>query len=109
MAKFLYLGKYSAQGAAAVMNEGLTARKKAVEAYGEASGLKVLGWWAVGEADWDFAILSEGDLPAARSAAQNFLAMASGAFERAAYYTLVETEEVDDARATLQGYRAPGR
>src|SRR5438045_1196071 len=50
MAHFLTLGRYSPQGAAAVKTEGMTGRKKAVQAFVEATGLKLLGYWGVREA-----------------------------------------------------------
>jgi uncharacterized protein with GYD domain len=109
MAKYLLFGRYSSAGAAAVKAEGLTARKRAVEAFGEATGGKVLGWWAVAETDWDFVILSENDsYDSANQVALRFTTYASGAFEATDSLTLVETEDADAAISSMVGYRAPG-
>jgi uncharacterized protein with GYD domain len=108
MASYLVFGKYSAEGAKAVVEGGLTARKKAVEHFVTGLGMKQQGWWGIAEPDWDFVISVEGVYTPEVPAAQTFLAHSSGAFERMQVLTLVETEQVDSARVSLPGYQAPG-
>jgi uncharacterized protein with GYD domain len=109
MAHFLTLGRYSPQGAAAVKTEGMTGRKKAVQAFVDATGLKLLGYWGVREADWDFVILTEGDdNGAAQQLAAQITSYSSGAFQATAWYCLAEAEEVDEAMSRVASYRPPG-
>jgi uncharacterized protein with GYD domain len=109
MASYLMFGKYSAEGAKAVVEGGLTARKNAVEQFVTGLGLKQVGWWGIVEPEWDFVIQVDGTYSPEMLAAQGLLTHSSGAFERTQVLTLLETEQVDSARAALRGYQAPGR
>jgi uncharacterized protein with GYD domain len=109
MGMFMTMGRYSAQGAAAVTTEGLAARKKAVEAFLGTIGHKLVGYWGVREADWDFVIISEGeDVGTAYQLATQLTTRASGAFEETRWFALAEAEDVDAAMGRVTGYRAPG-
>jgi hypothetical protein len=108
MPKYLLFGKYSAQGAKAAAAEGLTSRKKAIDEFTKGLGMQQLGWWAVAEPQWDFAILVEGNYAPQLVAAQSLMTHGSGAFDRSEVFTLVETEVVDDAQKSMPGYRPPG-
>ena len=109
MARYVWMGKYSAQGAAAVAKEGLTSRKKAVEQLLSGLGMKLIGMWGMVEPEWDFLLLCEGDTDMrANQAAIMFMTIGTGMFERAGIYSLLETDEVDQAQKAMPGYRPPG-
>lgn len=110
MAKYLVLAKYSAAGAGAVVKEGYVARAEAVRTGFAAAGITQLGWWVVGNGEWDFAILFDsGDASPAKLAAVLTVTQSSGAFERASLVPLHEPADVDVfIRQGFSGYRAPG-
>ena len=109
MARYVWMGKYSAQGSAAVAKEGLTSRKQAVEALMSGLGMKMVGMWGMAEPEWDFLIMSESESDIrAIQAAVVLMTTGTGMFERSGIYSLLETEEVDDAQKAMPGYRAPG-
>jgi hypothetical protein len=106
---YLAFGKYNAQGAAGVIKDGLTSRKEIVRAFIEANGGKLIGMWGVESADLDFVLLSEGNQPPAQGAAITLGQMSMGHLAELHSYTLVETEDVDEAvRAHDPVTRAPG-
>jgi uncharacterized protein with GYD domain len=103
------MGKYSAQGCAAVAKEGLTSRKMAVEQLLSGLGMKMVGMWGLSEPEWDFIVLGESDSDMrATHGALTLMTSATGMFERFDIFSLLETEDVDDAQKTMPGYRAPG-
>jgi uncharacterized protein with GYD domain len=109
VSRYVWMGKYSAQGCAAVAKEGLTSRKMAVEQLLSGLGMKMVGMWGLSEPEWDFIVLGESDSDMrARHGALTLTTMSTGMFERFQILSLLETEEVDDARKTMPGYRAPG-
>jgi hypothetical protein len=65
--------------------------------------------WGVESADLDFVILVEGDTPPALGAANSLGQMSMGHLVEIRTYTLVETEDVDEAMAAHNTVtRAPG-
>jgi hypothetical protein len=106
---YLAFGRYNAQGAAGVIQDGLTSRKEVVKAFAEATGSRLVGMWGVESADLDFVILLEGDTAPAQGAATGLGQMSMGHLAELHSYTLVETEDVDAAvRAHNPVTRAPG-
>lgn len=108
MAKYFVLGRYNAQGAAAVVKEGYVARSEAVRAAFESVGATQLGWWVIGNGEWDFAIMLETDLDQAALAAMLLRTNASGAFERASVLPLSEPAAADAFLQRGFTYRPPG-
>ena len=109
MARYVWLGKYSSQGCAAVAKEGLAGRKQAVDQLLSGLGMKLVGMWGVAEPEWDFMLMLEGETDMrANQAAIMFMTMGTGMFERAGIYSLLEVDEVDQAQKAMPGYRAPG-
>ncbi len=106
---YLAIGRYNAQGAAGVLKDGLTSRKEVLREFAERDGNKLIGLWGVQEADLDFVIMTEGDMPPAMAAATSLGQRSMGHIEVLHMYTLVETEDVD---ATVKAFntvtRAPG-
>jgi uncharacterized protein with GYD domain len=107
--QYLTMGRYSAQGAAGVLKDGLTSRKEVLRGFAEASGGRLVGMWGVESGDLDFVILTEGDSSPAAGAATCLGQMSMGHLAEIRTYTLVDTEDVD---AVLQRVntvtRAPG-
>jgi len=107
---YLAVGRYNAQGAAGVIKDGLTSRKEVVKAFGERGGNKLIGMWGVQESDLDFVILFEGEQSPAETAAVRLGQMSMGHLAEIRVFSLVETEDVDNAVRTLNPVtRAPGQ
>jgi len=107
--RYLAIGRYNAQGAAGILKDGLTSRKEVLKEFTEREGGTLIGLWGVESADYDFVILSEGDIPPALWAANSLGQRSMGHIEVLHTYTLVETEDVDAAlKASNPVTRAPG-
>jgi uncharacterized protein with GYD domain len=106
---YLALGRYTPQGAAGVLKDGLTSRKDVVRGLMEATGGRLIGLWGVDSGDVDFVILMEGEQSPAEGTAVSLGQKSMGHLAEIRTYRLVETEDVD---ATLQRMntvtRAPG-
>jgi uncharacterized protein with GYD domain len=106
---YLVFGRYTAQGAAGVLKDGLTSRKDVLRDFAEATGGRLVGMWGVESADLDFVILTEGDQSPASGAATCLGQMSMGHLAELRSYTLVETEDVDAALKRVNTVtRSPG-
>jgi uncharacterized protein with GYD domain len=106
---YLALGRYTPQGAAGVVKDGLTSRKDVVKGLAEAGGSRLVGMWGVQSGDIDFVLLFEGEIPPALGAANRLGQMSMGHLTEVRTYVLVETEDVDEALHTYTTVtRAPG-
>jgi uncharacterized protein with GYD domain len=106
---YLAIGRYSPQGAAGVVKDGLTSRKEVLKGFVESGGGRLVGVWGVEAADVDFVILMEGDTSPAQAAANSLGQMSMGHLAELRTYTLIETEDVDEAlRTHTTVTRAPG-
>jgi uncharacterized protein with GYD domain len=105
MGKFMFHGSYTAAGAAGVLKDGGSGRRKAIEAVATSLGGSIESvYWATG-AD-DFYIIA--DLPDTKaSAALSLTVGASGAatVTTAELFSAADLDEIVGRRAT---YRAPG-
>lgn len=109
MPKLVGFGKYSQEGAKGVLEKGFTSRKDVLATTAKSLGGTQDGYWVVSEARWDFMFLW--DVPEqAIVAAQNLFLVttASGGFDRAESYWLLDPEAVDGARSSAPtGYVPP--
>ena len=105
MAKYLFTGSYTSDGAKGVLKEGGTARRAMLdEMIGSLGGTVESFYFAFGEAD----IYVIADLPdAASAAAMSMTASATGAVE-VRTIALLTPDELDDATTKSVAYRAPG-
>ena len=108
MAKYLYIGSYSAEGAKGLLAEGGTARRAETERLASALGGKVEAYY-FGLGEDDFYILTEMPDNVAAAAAP-LIAGASGSV-RVRTIALLTAEEVDavKARAAAVSFRPAGR
>jgi hypothetical protein len=106
---YLAIGRYNAQGASGILKDGLSSRKEVLRGFAEATGARLVGMWGVEESDLDFVILLEGDFSPALNAATSLGQMSMGHLADVHSYTLIETEEIDDALQRVNTVtRAPG-
>jgi uncharacterized protein with GYD domain len=106
---YLAIGRYTPQGAAGVLKDGLTSRKEVLRAFAETAGGRLIGLWGVDAGDVDFVILIEGDQSPAEGAAVSLGQKSMGHLAEVKTYTLVETEDVDAALHRMNTVtRAPG-
>ncbi len=108
MPKVVGFGRYSAAGAAGIVANGFTARKQMLAATAVALGGTQDGYWVVSDVRWDFMFMW--DLPAESLLTYRAMLMnaeASGGFDGAEMYTLLDAEAVDAARASVPGYTPP--
>jgi hypothetical protein len=106
---YLAIGRYNAQGAAGILKDGLSSRKEVLRGFAEATGARLVGMWGVEESSLDFVILLEGDFSPAVNAATSLGQMSMGHLADVQSYTLIETEEIDDALQRVNTVtRAPG-
>lgn len=109
MARYVWVGKYSAQGCAAVTKEGLAGRRQAIEQLLTGLGMKLVDMWGLAEPEWDFMLMIEGDTDMrANQAAILLMTTGSGMFERASIFSLLDVDEVDQAQRAMPNYRPPG-
>jgi uncharacterized protein with GYD domain len=109
MAKHLVFGKYSSSAAAGVAKEGFEARSQFTAQVFEALGVKQLNYWVVGDGEWDFTVLLEGDLTRPQLAAVNLTTSAAGSIDRSKAIALLEPAEADQAFKAMPAYRPPGQ
>lgn len=105
MGKYLFRGSYTSEGTKALLKEGGTARRAAVEKLAESVGGKLEAmYFAFGESD-AYVIA---DLPdSAAAAAFSLVALASGALS-VKTTVLLTPEEMDAAARKKAHYRPPG-
>ena len=108
MAKIVGFGRYSASGAAGIVANGFTARKETLAATAAALGGSQDGYWVVSDVRWDFMFMWDLPLEAMHTyRAMLVTAVASGGFDGAEMFTLLDTEAVDASRVSLPGYTPP--
>jgi uncharacterized protein with GYD domain len=106
MAKFLIKGSYTVEGAKALMKEGGSERKSAVEKMVTGLGGKVEAFYfALGESDVYVIV----DIPDTTSGAALSLAVNSSGMVKLTSVMLMTPAEVDAACKKSVSYRAPGR
>lgn len=105
MAKFLWHGSYTEQGARALIEEGGSARRAGVErAVSAMGGTLEAMYWAFGDEDY-YAIV---DLPDNVSSAAVSLATALAGAVRIKTVVLLTAEEFDEAARRASEYTGPG-
>lgn len=106
MAKYLWEGSYTAEGAKGLVKDGGSSRKQAMtELVKKMGGTVEAFYFAFGQADF-FVIV---DLPDAASAAALSLAVGQAGAVQMKTHVLLTAEELDQASKKSVGYRAPGR
>jgi uncharacterized protein with GYD domain len=106
MAKFLIKGSYTAEGAKALVKEGGSRRKAAVEQMLSGLGGKVEAFYfALGDSDVYVIV----DVPDTISGAALSLAVNASGTVRLSTIMLMTPEEVDAACKKTVSYRAPGQ
>ena len=105
MAKYLFTGKFTAQGGKGVMGEGGSARVQAVSALVASLGGRLESYhFAFGEDD--YVVIAE--LPDNVAAAAAGMAVSSSGAVSNRTVVLLTPEEVDQAARRSPTYRAPG-
>jgi uncharacterized protein with GYD domain len=106
MAKFLIKGSYTGEGARALVKEGGSRRKAAVEQMLTGLGGRVESFYfALGDSD-AYVIV---DLPDTTTGAALSLAVNASGMVRLSTIMLMTPEEVDTACRKTVSYRAPGQ
>ena len=106
MAKFLIKGTYTSEGAKALMAEGGTRRKAAVEQMLSGLGGKVEAFYfALGESDVYVIV----EVPDTTAGVALSLAVNASGMVKLSSVMLMTPEEVDAASKKTVTYRAPGR
>lgn len=106
MAKYLWEGSYTVDGAKGLVKEGGSSRKQVVtELVKKMGGSVEAFYFAFGAADF-FVIV---DLPDAASAAALSLAVSQSGAIQMRTHVLITPEEMDQASKKSVAYRAPGR
>ena len=106
MAKFLIKGSYTAEGAKALVKEGGSRRKAAVEKLLSSLGGTVEAFYfALGDSDVYVIV----DVPDTTSGAALSLAVNASGMVRLSTIMLMTPEEVDAACKKTVSYRAPGQ
>lgn len=104
MGKYLFRGSYAPSGAAALLSEGGTPRRKSVEKLARSLGGKVESmYFAFG--DRDAYVIAE--LPDPAAAAAFSLAAGAGGGVRVETVVLLTAEEMDAASKKSMDYRPP--
>jgi uncharacterized protein with GYD domain len=105
MGKYLLRVNYTAAGLKGLTSEGAANRVQYISAFAESLGGKVDTFlFALGDYD-AYVIL---DAPDERAVTAASLAVGSSGHASISTITLLTADEVDDAIASMQGYRAPG-
>ncbi len=105
MPKYLFMGSYTAAGAAGLRKEGGTGRRTATEQLIGSLGGKVEAYYFAFGGD-DFVLIA--DLPGNVQAAAGSLAASSAGGVTVRTTVLVTPEEMDAATKQSTTYRAPG-
>lgn len=105
MAKYLWEGSYTTEGAKGLVKEGGSKRKEAMSRLVKKLGGKIEAFYfAFGDADF-FVVV---DLPDPATAAAISLAVGQAGAVRMKTHVLMTPEELDQAAEKTVGYRAPG-
>jgi uncharacterized protein with GYD domain len=105
-------GKYSTSGAAGVFKDGYAKRRQALEALVTGMGGQMGEMLAVAEEEWDFVAtysLPDDGSAAVMQATRGLMVGATGGFDRALTYTIMDVDAVDAARSKMPGYQAPNQ
>ena len=105
MAKYLFTGSYTPEGAQGVLAEGGTGRRDATERVVASVGGTVESYYFAFGSD-DFYLIA--DLPGHAAAAAGALTAAASGAIRVRTTVLITPEEVDAAAKLSPDYRAPG-
>jgi uncharacterized protein with GYD domain len=107
----LHLLKYSEKGAAAVMQEGLTSRRAAVDKALEGVGGRLVGFWGTDDGQWDAVFVTEtpADVDLSSGVALNLRGQASGTWERIRSIYLYPPEDVDRNLQASDTFRYAGQ
>ena len=115
MAMYLVLGKYTADGAAGVLKDGVKSRPEVVRKVVEASGGTLHGWYAVADGEWHLAMLIERPDDATGAADDAYVALMGasiGVYEKWKVMRLTSADEVDEAaqraKTGMADFKAPG-
>lgn len=105
MPKYLFIGNYTAQGAAGLLKEGGSARRAAIEqAVASVGGTLESLYWGFGADD----VYSIADLPNHAAAAAASLTISSSGAAETRTIPLITAEEMDAASKMSPSFRAPG-
>lgn len=105
MAKYLFIGSYTAEGAKGVLKEGGTRRREvAQQVMSSVGGSMESIYWGFG-AD-DFYVVA--DLPSAAAAAAAALTVGASGAINLRTVVLLTAEELDEASKIAVSYRPPG-
>ncbi len=105
MAKYLYIGSYTAEGTKGLMKDGGTGREKAArELIESVGGTMDAFYFAFGEDD----VYVVADFPDHVSGASVGLTVGSSGAFRGRTVVLLEPSEIDEAVKKSARYRAPG-
>lgn len=105
MARYLFQGTYSVEGARGLLREGGTRRREAVEQLVRGLGGRLEAfYYALGDTDLYMLV----DLPDAAAAAGAALVVGASGAGRWRTTVLLTAEEMDRAAGSGAGYRAPG-
>ena len=105
MAKYMFQGSYTAEGARGVLKDGGSARRAAVEKLAASTGGKLESFYFTFGAD-DFVIIV--DAPDNVSAAAVAMTVASSGAVSLRTTVLLTTEQADEVAKRVVDYRAPG-
>lgn len=105
MAKYMFIGSYSAEGAKAILAAGGTARRSAVAAAAESLGGSLESCYFGFGADDVYVVV---DLPDSTSAAALALQVGSSGMVGVRTVVLLTPEDVDEAAKVKAVYRPPG-
>lgn len=105
MPKYMFIGRYTAEGARGMMKEGGSGRVRASEQIiGSVGGTVLANYWGFGEDD--FYVIAE--LPDNAAAAAASLAVGGSGAVGLRTVVLMTAEEVDEATRRSADYRPPG-
>jgi len=105
MAKFMYIGSYTAQGAKGALKEGGTARRKAADQVIASVGGTIESYY-FGFGKDDFYVTF--DVPSAAAAAAAALTVGGSGAVSGRTIPLITPEELDEAAKLSPTYRPPG-
>ena len=105
MAKFMYIGSYTAQGAKGALKEGGTARRKAADQVIASVGGTIESYY-FGFGKDDFYVTF--DVPSAAAAAAAALTVGGSGAVSGRTIPLITAEELDEAAKLSPTYRPPG-
>ena len=105
MAKYLFIGSYTATGAKGLITDGGTGRRRATQRLIESVGGRLEAYY-FGFGSDDFYVIA--DLPGNGAAAAGALAAGSSGAVSVRTIVLLTPEEIDEAVKLSPDYRAPG-